>query len=191
MLQWVAISSSRGSSQLRIEPVSAALAGGFFTTLAIWEACVHFKEGMMCEIKSSHLPLTVYHFFFFSKQTGVMNLEFVTELKRSVDANYQFKQFLGPWNGTAAVSTQGCRAVPGEQRLPHRSIRAQPGPLGERHSGPAGESGLRAGLEPVRCGCMRLEALSCGSALSDGAVKVRLQSPVSQSNLPRCCCEYN
>ena len=34
--------------------------------------------------------------FFFSKQTGVMNLEFVTKLKRSTDANYQFK--LVPWS---------------------------------------------------------------------------------------------
>ena len=70
------------------------------------------------------------------------------------------------------------------------------GPLGERHSGPAEESGLRAGLEPVRCGCMRLEALSCGSALSDGAVMVRLQSPVSQSNTypgvaVKVFCRYN
>ena len=32
MLEWVAISFSRGSSPPRIEPKSPALAGGFFTT---------------------------------------------------------------------------------------------------------------------------------------------------------------
>ena len=40
-LEWVAMPSSRGSSQLRIKPVSLmspALAGGFFTTSATWEA---------------------------------------------------------------------------------------------------------------------------------------------------------
>ena len=39
--EWVAISFSRGSSQLRIEPAalkSLALAGGSFTTSATWEA---------------------------------------------------------------------------------------------------------------------------------------------------------
>ena len=41
VLEWVAISFSRGSSQLRIEPAalkSLALAGGSFTTSATWEA---------------------------------------------------------------------------------------------------------------------------------------------------------
>ena len=40
ILEWVAISFSRGSSQLRIEPVlltSPALAGRIFTTSATWE----------------------------------------------------------------------------------------------------------------------------------------------------------
>ena len=39
--EWVAVPSSRGSSQSRIEPVpimSPALAGRFFTTNATWEA---------------------------------------------------------------------------------------------------------------------------------------------------------
>ena len=38
ILEWVAISSSRGSSWPRTEPSSAALAGRFFTTSATWEA---------------------------------------------------------------------------------------------------------------------------------------------------------
>ena len=40
ILEWVAISSSRESSQLRIKPkslMSPALAGGFFSTSATWE----------------------------------------------------------------------------------------------------------------------------------------------------------
>ena len=40
-LEWVAMPSSRGSSQPRDQPMSLtspALAGGFFTTSAIWEA---------------------------------------------------------------------------------------------------------------------------------------------------------
>ena len=32
ILEWVAISSSKGSPQPRIKPVSSALAGGFFTS---------------------------------------------------------------------------------------------------------------------------------------------------------------
>ena len=39
ILEWIAISSSRGSSWARIEiasPADPALAGGFFTTKAIW-----------------------------------------------------------------------------------------------------------------------------------------------------------
>ena len=41
VLEWVAVPSSRGSSQPGIElafPVSPTLAGGFFTTSATWEA---------------------------------------------------------------------------------------------------------------------------------------------------------
>ena len=41
ILEWVAMPSLRGSSQPRIEPMSLmppALAGGFFTTSATWEA---------------------------------------------------------------------------------------------------------------------------------------------------------
>ena len=41
ILEWVAMPSHRGSSQPRIEPMSLmspALAGGFFTTSATWEA---------------------------------------------------------------------------------------------------------------------------------------------------------
>ena len=38
ILQWVAIFPSRGSSPSGIEPVSPALAGGFFTTSTTWEA---------------------------------------------------------------------------------------------------------------------------------------------------------
>ena len=41
ILEWVAVSSSRGSPDSGIEPVSPlylALAGGFFTTSATWEA---------------------------------------------------------------------------------------------------------------------------------------------------------
>ena len=37
ILEWVAISSSRGSSQ----PTSLALAGGFFTPSATWEGGVN------------------------------------------------------------------------------------------------------------------------------------------------------
>ena len=48
MWEWVAIPSSRGSSQLRewicISYVSPALAGRFFTTSAIWEATVSGME---------------------------------------------------------------------------------------------------------------------------------------------------
>ena len=42
ILEWVTISSSRGSSQPRIESTSLmpfALTGGYFTTGATWEAC--------------------------------------------------------------------------------------------------------------------------------------------------------
>ena len=41
MVEWVAISSSRGSSDPGIKPeslTSPALAGGIFTTSATWEA---------------------------------------------------------------------------------------------------------------------------------------------------------
>ena len=38
ILEWVAISSSKGSSWPRIKPVSPVLAGGFFTNWATWEA---------------------------------------------------------------------------------------------------------------------------------------------------------
>ena len=38
ILEWVAISFSRGSSTPRIEPGSPALAAGFFTTDSPWEA---------------------------------------------------------------------------------------------------------------------------------------------------------
>ena len=41
VLEWVAMPSSRGSSQRRDQPVSLmspALAGGFFTTSATWQA---------------------------------------------------------------------------------------------------------------------------------------------------------
>ena len=41
ILEWVPMPSSRGSFQPRIEPasfMSPALAGGFFTTTATWEA---------------------------------------------------------------------------------------------------------------------------------------------------------
>ena len=38
MQEWVAISYSRGSSDSGTEPASPALAGGFFTTGAIWKA---------------------------------------------------------------------------------------------------------------------------------------------------------
>ena len=44
-LEWVVIFSSRGSSQPRdrtASPVSPALAGGFFTTSATWQAQVHY-----------------------------------------------------------------------------------------------------------------------------------------------------
>ena len=56
--------------------------------------------------------------------------------------------FLGPWNDTATVSTHACRTVPGEQELPHRSVRAQPG-ASQENLIPALQSSqaLRAGLE--------------------------------------------
>jgi len=38
ILEWVAISLSRGTSPPRIDPASPALAGRFFTTSATWEA---------------------------------------------------------------------------------------------------------------------------------------------------------
>ena len=37
ILEWVAMSSSRGSSQPRIEPKSPALGDEFFTTSTTWE----------------------------------------------------------------------------------------------------------------------------------------------------------
>ena len=43
ILEWVAVASSRGSSRPQVEPVPLmfpALAGGFFTTSATWEACI-------------------------------------------------------------------------------------------------------------------------------------------------------
>ena len=43
ILEWIAMHSSKGSSQSRVEPTSptsSALAGGFFTTSATWEALV-------------------------------------------------------------------------------------------------------------------------------------------------------
>ena len=42
ILEWVAISFSRGSSDLGTEPTSLTLAGGFFTTSAAWEAPYSF-----------------------------------------------------------------------------------------------------------------------------------------------------
>ena len=47
ILEWVAMPFSRGSSQLRIEPMSLmspVLAGGFFTTSANWEAHMNIYE---------------------------------------------------------------------------------------------------------------------------------------------------
>jgi len=38
ILEWVAISYSRGSSDAEIEPAFPALAGRFFITTATWEA---------------------------------------------------------------------------------------------------------------------------------------------------------
>ena len=40
ILEWLAISSSRGSSQQRIESASPALAGGFFTTEPPGKPCL-------------------------------------------------------------------------------------------------------------------------------------------------------
>ena len=42
ILEWVALSSSRGSSVPGVEPVCLALAGGFFTTSATWETLRKF-----------------------------------------------------------------------------------------------------------------------------------------------------
>ena len=47
ILEWVAMPSSRGSSQPGIEPaslLSTALAGEFFTTSATWEALFNYKK---------------------------------------------------------------------------------------------------------------------------------------------------
>ena len=65
ILEWVAMPSSRGSSQPRIEPtslMSPALAGGFFSTGATWEAPVEsmllscFSHVRLCAI-----PQTAAH----------------------------------------------------------------------------------------------------------------------------------
>ena len=51
ILEWVAMPSSRGSSDSAIEPpslASPALAGGFFTTNATWEAIR--ARGMYCHL---------------------------------------------------------------------------------------------------------------------------------------------
>ena len=55
-----------------------------------------FQRGNDVRNKVLSFALDCLPLFFFSKQTGVMNLEFVTKLKRSTDANYQFK--LVPWS---------------------------------------------------------------------------------------------
>ena len=50
ILEWVAISFSRGSSQLRdLSPASPALAAGFFTTSTTWEAHLYIYIHMYGE----------------------------------------------------------------------------------------------------------------------------------------------
>ena len=61
ILEWVAISSSRGSSQPRIEsasPMAPALAGGFFTTWATWET--PFKPIPIIKLLLLNLIIYIY-----------------------------------------------------------------------------------------------------------------------------------
>ena len=68
ILEWVAMPSSRGSSWPRDRTVllmSLALAGGFFTTRALWEAMclVHMvKISCICQVKYQLFPLSTGNF---------------------------------------------------------------------------------------------------------------------------------
>ena len=57
ILEWVAISSSRGSSWTRIEPTSLTLAGVFFTTSATWKIPYFYTVVFTCQCHTSDLPL--------------------------------------------------------------------------------------------------------------------------------------
>ena len=60
---WVAISSSRESSQPRIKPMSPALAGRFFTTSATWEALPggHIMSSAYKHSFMSSFLISIYH----------------------------------------------------------------------------------------------------------------------------------
>ena len=50
ILEWVAMPSSRDLPDLGSEPMSPALAGGFFTTSAIWEAHIGLGWALMVSV---------------------------------------------------------------------------------------------------------------------------------------------
>jgi len=64
ILEWVAISFSRGSSNPGIEPASPALAGRFFTTSSTWEA-PFFPAAPSAHIPHSFLPACVLFLAFY------------------------------------------------------------------------------------------------------------------------------
>ena len=57
ILEWVAISSSRGSSWTRIEPTSLTLAGVFFTTSATWKIPYFYTVVFICQCHTTDLSL--------------------------------------------------------------------------------------------------------------------------------------
>ena len=64
ILEWVAISSSRGSPDLGVEPASPALTGRFFTTQATWELAeclLCARHYASCGCQPLYLPKSIPH----------------------------------------------------------------------------------------------------------------------------------
>ena len=89
ILQWVAMPSSRGSSNPGIKPsylLSPALAGWFFTTSATWEACVYIY---VCTHPWKGMNLNL-------NQMRWMNLEPVTQWSELEKNKYCINAYV--WN---------------------------------------------------------------------------------------------
>ena len=66
ILEWLAISSSRGNPNQGIEPralVSPALVGGFFNTSAAWEALYLVFIGFFSHVSSDRVVLIIYFLY--------------------------------------------------------------------------------------------------------------------------------
>ena len=132
-LEWVAMPSSRGSSQPRIEPtslMSPALAGGFFSIGATWEAPVDsmllscFSHVRLCAIPQTaahHAPSSLG----FSRQEHWSRLPFPSPMHESekwkwsrsvVSDSYwphglQPTRLLRPWDFPGKSTGVGCHCL--------------------------------------------------------------------------------